>query len=167
VTNNQPDYSWDASVFIAWLINDATAPLDDIAEVVRQIDAKKANLVVSVMAYSEVLSAKHNEDQMARFRSFLKRSNVVVATNTIAIAEKAEQVRSRGLADGRKLKAPDATYIATAIIYGVDVLHSFDKDMLNVHESAVVDGLKITKPCDFSGQKSLPFQGGRQSPPSN
>ncbi len=151
------DYSWDASVFIAWLTGEQGAPLDDIAIVVEQLDDGEANLVVSVTAYSEVLEAKHTPQQMTAFRNFLKRSNVALADNTIIIAEKAGQVRSRGLATGRKIKTPDATYLATAIIYKATVLHSLDPDMLNLNGSPIVDGLAITKPCDYRGQQALPW----------
>src|SRR5260370_15142035 len=145
-----PLYSWDSTVFIAWISEEPGAPLKDIESVVVEIDNKKANLVVSVLAYSEILEVKHTPEQMIKFREFLKRSNVVVADNTVAIAEKAGEIRSRGFAEKgkkkRKIKTPDATFLATTIIYKAAVLHSLDPDLLHLNQSPMVEGLRITKP---------------------
>ena len=152
---NKPVYSWDASVFIAWLRQESTAPLSDIAVVADQIDANTANLLVSVIAYAEVLSARHSPDEMQRFQAFLRRSNVTVADTTQAIALRVEQIRSAGLSEARKIKTPDATFAATAIVHGANVLHSLDPDLLNLNGSAIVDGLRITRPMDIGGQQRL------------
>jgi predicted nucleic acid-binding protein len=161
----RPNYSWDATVFLAWLVEEASAPLLDIDAVVGEIDDDKAVLIVSVTAYSEILEAKNEPEKMAKFRAFLKRSNVVVADSTVAIAEKAGQIRSKGLAKGRKIKTPDATYLAVAILFKADVLHSLDDDMLHLNESPIVDGLKITRPKPISGQTSLFNPGASSSAP--
>jgi hypothetical protein len=95
--SKRPNYAWDSTVFLAWLGEEATAPLADIAAVVQEIDSGEANLIVSVTAYSEVLEAKHTEEQMGKFRRFLQRSNVVVVDQTVIVAEKAQQIRSKGL----------------------------------------------------------------------
>lgn len=152
---NKPTYSWDASVFIAWLRQESTAPLADIGVVVDQIDAQTANLLVSVVAYAEILSAKHSAEQMQWFQDFMRRSNVTVADTTQTIALRVEQIRSAGLAEGRKIKTPDATFAATAIVHGADVLHSLDPDLLNLNGSKIVDGLRITRPMDIGGQHAL------------
>jgi predicted nucleic acid-binding protein len=152
---SKPNYSWDASVFLAWLSQEETAPLGDIELVVSEIDAEEATLVVSVTAYAEVLAAKHTDEQMTEFKKFLKRSNVVNADITQIIAERAGRIRSEGLAQGRKIKTPDATYLATASIYKADVLHSLDKGMLALSGLDVVEGLKISLPLPLHGQKGL------------
>ncbi|MFO0966087.1 MAG: PIN domain-containing protein [Gemmataceae bacterium] len=152
-------YSWDSSVFIAWLIGEETAPLGGIDAVADEIDSGAANLITSVVAYSEVLSARHSEEQMARFRGFLKRSNVTIAENTLVIAEKVGQIRSLCLSQSpkRKLKTPDATFIATAIIYKADVLHSTDPDILRLNGNPAVEGLRIATPSSLTGQGTFGF----------
>lgn len=166
--SHKPTYAWDTSVFLAWLTDEASAPLDDIALVVEEIDKGEANLVVSVEIYSEILEAKHDPEQIARLEQFLKRSNVSVIDKHVPIAKKAGEIRSKALAEGRRLKTPDATVIATAIMSGADVLHSLDdRAHLNLSESPIVDGLKITLPRPFSGQKSLPYANGTEEPDSD
>lgn len=154
---NKPVYSWDSSVFIAWLTDDQTAPLTDIGNVIEEVENDRAVLVVSVTAYSEVLAAKHTPEQMVRFRDFLKRSNVTNVDNTIVIAEKAGAIRSAGLglSPVRKIKTPDATFLATAILYKVDALHALDKPLLNLNGLPLAEGITICKPVLFGGQKTL------------
>src|SRR5438128_878983 len=110
-----PVYAWDATVLLAWLEEDESAPLGGIDSVVEEIDKKSAILIVSVVAHTEVLRAKHSDEQMKKFRGFLQRSNVLVVNVDLRIAEKAEAIRSKGLAENRKIKTPDAQHIASAI----------------------------------------------------
>jgi PIN domain len=147
--NKKPTYCWDATVFVAWLIQESSAPLAEISAIVEEIDRANANLLVPVTAYSEVLDAKHSQEQMDQFRLFLKRSNVIVADTTQAIAKKSGQIRSRALAanPSRKIKTPDATFMATAIIFQADVFHTLEKNQLpGLSGTAIVDGLKIDSP---------------------
>jgi predicted nucleic acid-binding protein len=97
-------------------------------------------------------------DRKTKFNNFLKRSNMHLIATTLPIAQKARQVRDRGLDEGRKIKTPDATIIATAIIQGCDCLHSLDdkgNGPLKLNGSKIVDGLRITKPIPFSGQDGI------------
>jgi len=121
-----PNYSWDTSVFIAWINEEKTAPLLAMELVSREIDAGKATLVVSALVIPEVLDAKMTSEQREKFNLFLQRSNVVVADVTVPIATKARQIRDRGLGETpkRKIKTPDATVLATAILFKCDALHS-------------------------------------------
>jgi predicted nucleic acid-binding protein len=154
---SKPNYSWDASVFIAWLDAEESAPLTQIASVVEEIDAGTANLIVSVTAYSEILEVKRTKRKMEKFKNFLKRSNVLVVETTVAIAEKAAEIRSKGLKEKppRKLKTPDATFMAVAILYKADMLHSLDPDFLALDGKPIVDGLAIKSPQTRDGQGVL------------
>jgi predicted nucleic acid-binding protein len=152
----RPTYCWDTSVFLAWIKAEAGAPLDDIQLVAKEIDADRANLIVPVTIYTEVVGTKQTKRQLKQFDLFLKRSNVQVIDTTIAIAQKAADIRGKALRQKRSIKTPDATVIATAIIYGADVLHSLDERMIKLSGGQVVDGLEITSPVLLSGQKALP-----------
>ena len=157
--SRKPVYSWDTSVFLAWMNEEKGAPLGDIALVVDEIDKNKAILVVSVLVVPEVLETKMTDDQKAKFNSFLQRSNVQLIATTLAIAQKARGIRDKGAAEGRKIKTPDATIIATAIVQRCDVLHSLDdrgSGPLKLNGSPIVDHLRITKPMPLSGQRGIP-----------
>jgi len=155
-----PKYCWDTSVFLAWLNQEESAPLADIEMVLDQIYMLKATLVVAVTTYTEILRAKHSQKQLEEFDKFLLRSNVIKVDTTFQIAQKAERIRSAAFerpkrGQKRNIKTPDATIISTAIIYGVDVLHSMEPRHHSLSESDIVDGLRIELPQDSSGQRAL------------
>jgi predicted nucleic acid-binding protein len=153
--SNNPTYCWDTSVFIAWLKEEPDKPLADIEAVVSELDAKKAVLVVPVTVFTEMQPSKFTTEQWDRFQKTVRRSNVVVANTTPAIAQKGSPLRDRAEAEGRKIKTGDATIIATAIAYRVDALHTFDPRLINLNGSRIVEGLRITQPLPLSGQKGL------------
>jgi predicted nucleic acid-binding protein len=153
--SKETNYSWDTGVFLAWLCDEVTSPLADISSVIEEIETKKANLIVSVIVYAEILTAKNGVDVVSKFRGFLRRSNVDLVDMTLAVAEKAEEIRSRAILDGRKIKLPDATIVATAILRHAHVLHALDDGLLSLNEKPIVDGLKIIPPKPFSGQGSF------------
>ena len=145
-------------MLVAWLRDEDSAPLGDIELVIGEIDAGEAILLVSVLVYSEVLETHYTPEQMARFRSFLQRSNVEVANVTQPIADKSGQIRNRGILakPKRSIRTPDATVIATAIIYKANVLHTLEEGgWAALGGSDSVDGLKITKPKPLRGTTSL------------
>jgi predicted nucleic acid-binding protein len=151
-------YCWDANVLIAWLAEESGAPLDDMQLVMDEIDGGRAALLVPVTAYSEVLEAKNTPEQMTKFRRFLERSNVVVADTTKAIAEKAGEIRSRALVakPKRKIETPDATFMATAIIYRADAFHTLETTQLpKLSRTTIVDHLLICPPGPLSGHRSF------------
>jgi predicted nucleic acid-binding protein len=160
MSDKKPIYCWDTTVFLAWLNEEQSAPLSDIEIVAKEIDTSEAVLIVPVTIISEILDSKLSGNQRAKLTAFLKRSNVVNADTTLNIARKAREIRDAGQAmkPKRNIKTPDATIIATAIIYGCDALHSLDdrgNGPLRLSGLPAVDGLKICKPISASGQKGL------------
>jgi hypothetical protein len=117
--------------------------------------------IVPVVIYTEILSAKHTQKQQDAFNAFLLRSSIERVDGTFEIARKAEEVRSRGITSAkkasqqRKIKTPDATIIATAIVQRADALHSLEPKHHSLSGSPMVDGLKICLPVAFGGQKGL------------
>jgi predicted nucleic acid-binding protein len=148
-------YAWDSTTVIAWLCDEATAPLADIGLVVNEIDGDHANLILSATIHAEVLETKHTPEKFQMFKRFSRRSNVINADMTVAIAQKAARIREACLKEGRKLRTPDATILATAILYKASVLHSLDTDLLNLNGNPIVEGLPITLPLPLSGQRGL------------
>ena len=158
--NNKPRYCWDTSVFLAWLNAEPTAPLADIERLVDDVHANRAIPITSVVTYTEMLRARHTAKQIKAFDDFLKRSNVVRVEVSFAIAQKAEEIRSKAITlfkkgQQRTIKTPDAQIIATAILQKANVLHSLEPQHCNLSGHSVVDGLLITLPRDLSGQKTL------------
>src|SRR5262245_59915718 len=134
----RPIYSWDTSVFSAWLGEEEGAPLADIALVASEVNKDQAVLVVSVTVLAEISRTQMTTAQRDQFDQFLKRSNVIVADTTRAIATRAQELRDWGREHRKSLKTPDATILATAASYPVDALHSLDPHILRYNQLEIV-----------------------------
>ena len=156
---NKPKYCWDTTTALAWLGEEESAPLADIALVVQEIDANEAILIMPATVYSEILEAEFTPEQLATFEAFLKRSNVHSVDLTPEIARRAAAIRQRGREEKpkRKLKTPDAQILATAIAYGADALHSLDRDLLQLNGHGTAERMTILKPIPMSRQRGLAY----------
>lgn len=157
MAKKKPRYCWDTSVFLAWLKNEPASETPTMRAVVDEITSQHAILVVPVIVYTEILEHHHSPPVMKAFRDFLKRSNVSVVNITMGLAELAEEIRTKGEREKpkRKIKTPDAIYIACAVRAEVDMLHSTDADMLKLHNSPTAFGLRICLPQTLAGDQSM------------
>lgn len=139
-----PLYCIDTCIDIDWLTADKAAPLQDILDVIQEIEEKKANLLVPVIAYVEVMEAKHAGKAITQFRGFLKRSNVIPVDVTIPLADKAEAIRSAAwkLKPKRSIRSADAIFIAASILFKATMLVTRDDKMLSLDGHGIVDGRK-------------------------
>jgi len=65
-------YCWDTSVFLGWLNRESSAPQADIEAVLNEVYAKRSTLILSVVTYTEVLSAKHSKRQRDAWDGFFE-----------------------------------------------------------------------------------------------
>jgi len=155
--HDEPVILWDSCVFLAWLKEEKDKPLDDIREFIKDFEAGKKALQISVLSYAEVLDiVKPNEPLAAtagtRFRQWVKRPSVEVLDVDPRIADKAGELKEKTIAlratvPKAVLKIPDALIAATAMIYEADILHTFDPDMLNVAPHGIFGTLSVTMPA--------------------
>ncbi len=144
--------AWDACVFLAWFKAEQDKPLAEIEELLRDVKAEKLTLVVSAIVAAEILDCTGHSPVRNQFREFIKRPNIVRADADFRVAELAATIRERAVAAIARgtiqtgVKAPDALIAATAVIYRVDVLHTFDPVLLSLDRSPIVEGLRITEP---------------------
>jgi predicted nucleic acid-binding protein len=128
--------AWDSCIFLAWFNQEDDKPLDEIAALLRMVESGKLVLYVSAICAAEVLDLAGESDAGTKFSAFLKRDYVVPVNVDFRIAQRAAQFRQRiksALDRGevsRGLRAPDAIIAASAVIYRVPVLHTFDPDLL-------------------------------------
>lgn len=151
-----PVYSWDANVFIAWLEGEEPH-LQGIAAVLDDIENDKAGLVVPSIVYCEVLEFHRTKKDRHQFTNFMLRSNVQPMDVTVRMAERAEEIRSKGMAarPRRAISTPDALYIATAIMGTAHALHTTEKNLISLSKTPIVDGLEITAPRHKTGRVSM------------
>lgn len=144
-------FCWDACLFIAHLNGEARpeAQAAGMREVLEMIRTGKAHIITSAVVSSEVLNraadAVRARDSL---HIMLARPGFTVVDANLAIATKAGEFRERVNYAGSPftLKRNDAIYVATAAVYGVDALHTFDPDLLRLNGSPLIDKLVVTEP---------------------
>ncbi len=143
---------WDSSVLISWIKGTNEGKIKEITPVVESLKRGDCNLVVSTLVYPEVLETAMPPGAIDTFHKFMQNKDAIetMAVDT-RVAKKAQEIRNNIQSNtSGKLKTPDAIHIATAIISGATVFHTFDSRLLNLNETPEVDGLSITK-CHIPG----------------
>ncbi len=103
-------------------------------------------LAFSTLVYVEVLDSKMPAAAGGKFKQFMtNRETVEVIAVDIRVAEKAQEIRNR-----TSIGTPDAVHIATAIVMGARLFHTFDERLLKLNEKNEVEGLSVTK-CTIPG----------------
>lgn len=142
----KPRYYWDAGLFIALLQNEQRkdpADMPGLLEVVDMADNGEAFIITSGITYTEVLDQPGHAPKRATFRQVFERPNYQVVEPSLTISDKAADFR-----EVFKLKLPDATHLATAVLLKVDEMHTFDADdLIPLSGRAEVNGLLIRKPA--------------------
>ena len=139
---------WDSSVLIDWIKGDDQDRMKQIGMVVLGVEQDNYRIVVSTLAYVEVLESTMPEGTMKMFQQFIQnRKQVEVITVDIRVAQKAQLIRNNSR---KKLSTPDAVHIATAIVSGAKIFHTFDDGLLQLSGQDEVDGLTITA-CEIPG----------------
>jgi len=140
---------WDSSVLISWLRGDEDADRNRATRtVVQHIEGGTSKLIVSTLLYVEVLESRMPAGAIEQFKKLMQnRQMIEIMAVDIRVAEKAQAIRNRG---SRNLKTPDAVHVATAILAGAKLFHTFDDRLLRLSGSDEVDGLTITA-CEIPG----------------
>lgn len=132
-------YYWDSCVFIAWLQDEKTrepGELDNVKAVIKANKRGENIIVTSAFTQAEVLKGTISKEAEIKFIDAFKRKNLVEVDVDPIISREARRIRDyyyeqNKKAGKEKIKTvctPDAMHLATAIIYGVDEFHTFDKN---------------------------------------
>jgi predicted nucleic acid-binding protein len=123
-------YYWDASLFLAWLMNEPREPavMEGIAEIAQDINDNKAILITSVITRTEVFEGRLSDDVRQKFTDLFKRRNVKQIAVDERVAELARQIREYYSVQkpSVRIETPDSLHLATAILYKADELHTTD-----------------------------------------
>lgn len=141
MSGNRPKYYWDSCVWIAWLTAEPAYAdyLSNMDEYAAQVDDRKIILVTSSLTRGEVLETRIGDEAATKFRDFLKRPNVVEAsadprvTSLSSVLRSYYQGRNQTGPKAKTLAVPDAVHLATAILYEVNQLHTFDDGKKGKH----------------------------------
>jgi predicted nucleic acid-binding protein len=132
-------FCWDSVTFISVLnggVHRSTDEISGLHEVIDMVERRQARIVTSEIILAEVL------DNAPQLEALFRRPEYFMVSTGGPIMRKVRDLRSAR----RSLKTPDATYIATALAYKADELHTFDGQLLRLSGASEVEGLRICKP---------------------
>lgn len=157
----KPIIYWDTCIFLAWL-KDEKRPnkeMDGVNFIAHEIHDNHVILITSVVTKGEVLESTLDKRGLILWDSFFKRKNAREVVADGRIMQLTHDIRDyyqqRKIADGLPtLTLPDATHLATAIIYGATEFHTFDENDIPKRRRAILPlngnvaghPLKICKP---------------------
>jgi predicted nucleic acid-binding protein len=126
---------WDSVVILGFLKEEP-----DKIDVCRQLlhEAQNGNfkIVTSAISLTEVVHLRHmqrlNPETESKIKAFFEHEFIIVRAVDRRTAEKARELMWRY--HDQKLKHADAVHAATASLANVDVLNSYDDDLLNLHD---------------------------------
>jgi predicted nucleic acid-binding protein len=124
---------WDNTCWLAWLNGEGVdvwplAVVQGIKDVVAEVEANKAILFTSTITRGEIYQGKLSQAQRDMFARLMRRRNVVEINADSRIMDKASNIREHhdNKTEKRKISTPDATHLATAILYGADEFQTMD-----------------------------------------
>ena len=126
--------SLDTQIIIAILTNNRSGHRSDdewqaIRELTIQIDGGFTTLVLPTIIFTELL-VSYDSNAARKIDKLVQRKSVELVDLTMGIAKRAGELRDVGrLGSGKRLKAPDAVFIATAELTNCSCLYSSDSDI--------------------------------------
>ncbi len=148
-----PLYHWDTSIFITWLINEPRDPeeMAGVAGIATEIHRGHAKLITCETTFTEVLEIFGDLNLQQKMEQLFKRPNVVRVSIDSRVSELAGRIRyfyqnHSDPKEKRKIKTPDSQHLASAILYKVSELHTFDSRLIGLNGDVLGHNLTICKP---------------------
>lgn len=145
-------YYWDSDVVIALLQKEA-GRVDILHSITDEAEKGRVRIVVSAFSMCEVGRVEGTplpEDQEEIIMEFFDSPYVHVHQVDRTVARKSREILRRF----DSVPGKDAVHLATAVLAGVEAMHSYDsRHMLKV--DGQIEGLAITEPAWEGGQAPL------------
>lgn len=120
---------WDTTCWLAWLNDERHWPtnvITGIQDVVYEVETGNAVLFTSAVTRGEIFFGKLNLDQKNMFAKLMRRTNVTEVSADPRIMDRASAIREYHAARGQRVQTPDATHLATAVLYKADEFQTMD-----------------------------------------
>jgi hypothetical protein len=120
---------WDTTCWLAWLNDERNWPpgvLLGIQEVVYEVEVGSTLLFTSAVTRGEIFMGRLNLDQKHLFAKLMRRRNVTEISADPRVMDRASQIREYHSARKQSIHTPDATHLATAVLYRADEFHTMD-----------------------------------------
>jgi predicted nucleic acid-binding protein len=155
---------WDACAWIAYIQKEMPGPETTFTEpryemcrqILRRAEAGDLEIATSAYTLSEVCKKPLNQTVPGiNLPAFFQQRYIVVVSVDMQIGLKAQSLQLAGVAG---LKPQDATHVASALVWSIPVLHTFDDKLLKLDKVLQMDDgnqLRIVRPTEESDQGSL------------
>jgi hypothetical protein len=120
---------WDTTCWLAWLNDERSWPpgvVIGIQELVYEVEVGTTLLFTSAVTRGEIYMGRLTLDQKNMYAKLMRRRNVTEISADPRIMDRASQIREYHDARGQKIQTPDATHLATAVLYRADEFHTMD-----------------------------------------
>lgn len=121
---------WDTTCWLAWLGDERAiwpaSLITGLEDVVFAVEVNEIVLFTSSMTRGEVFMGRLDLEQKTKFTLLLRRRNVREISADPRVMDRASAIREYHSARGVKVMTPDATHLATAVLYRADEFHTMD-----------------------------------------
>lgn len=136
---------WDSDAFLGWL-KEEPDKVEDCRGVLEEAEAGRILIATSALTLTEVIKLKRRspieKEHAEKIKAFFKQEFISVRNVDRYVAEKAREL----LWDYSSLQPKDSIHIATAIIYNISLLNTFDGGLIGLDGKIGNPPLKITRP---------------------
>ncbi len=148
-----PRRLWDSCTIIGYLAG-SPAVGETCSQIIEQAERGELAIVVSAMAMIEVAYLEGMDDQESerKIREFFGRDYIIPVAVDVRVASDTRGLVRKYRSGPKRIKPPDATHLATAILLDIPVIETTDQDLLrfNGHK-----GVTIRRPL-YEGPGRLP-----------
>lgn len=127
--NRKPTYYWDTCIWLAWVKNEVrpNGEMAGVEDIVDLASRNRVSIIVSDAVSLEILDGKWPPGAAMKFDDLFKRRNIKKVPITPNITDLSQFIRNYYHNRGEKTASSlDAVHLATAIVYRVDQMHTFD-----------------------------------------
>lgn len=120
---------WDTTCWLAWLNDERFWPsnvLIGIQDVVLGVESNEILLFTSAVTRGEIFMGRLDLNQKNQYAKLMRRTNVREVNADPRVMDRASQIREYHNARKVRIATPDATHLATAVLYRADEFHTMD-----------------------------------------
>ncbi len=127
---NRRKIYWDTTCWLAWLNDERhiwpASVMTGLQDVVYEVENNQAILFTSAGTRGEIYLGRLDLDKKTMWANLMRRSNVQEISADPRVYDRASQIREYHEARKQKIKLPDATHLATAVLYRADEFQTMD-----------------------------------------
>ena len=150
---------WDSCTFIH-RIQQTPEHIDVLRQITDAAEKDKLSIVTSAFTLCEVAKVNKDvpdilpEEQERLIVDYFENPYIVLRSVDRAVAKKAREI----LRFKESIKGKDAVHVATAVLHGIPIMHTFDRKLQTLTGAPCIGSLRIQAPSWESGTEKPQFR---------